>query len=201
MRGPGSSLPGPRSQTNRKGDFRMPRHSSTPIPCACGCGKMRLPFDSRGRPRRFLQDHWGLPVSERFWSKVEKTSSCWLWIGACNSHGYGHLGIEGRTVPAHRMAYELLVGPIPNSLTLDHLCRNRPCVNPAHLEPVSIQVNVLRGVGISASHARKNHCKRGHVFDLLNTRFRREANGAQVRECRTCDAVRHHQRHTAKRSQ
>jgi hypothetical protein len=80
----------------------------------------------------------------RFWSYVTKTEGCWEWKGAKDGDGYGHLGVAGSVVGAHRYAYELLVGPIPEGLHLDHLCRNRPCVNPDHLEPVTQAVNVGR---------------------------------------------------------
>lgn len=70
---------------------------------------------------------------------------CWLWTGATNSDGYGHLWVDGRWPPAHRVAYEQLIGAIPDLLVLDHLCRVTQCVNPSHLEPVTNQVNILRG--------------------------------------------------------
>lgn len=83
----------------------------------------------------------------RFWVKVEKTESCWLWTGATNGLGYGKFKADPRTpaVYAHRYAYELVVGPIPEGLQLDHCCENPPCVNPAHLEPVTQAENVRRG--------------------------------------------------------
>ncbi|MDP9224875.1 MAG: HNH endonuclease [Actinomycetota bacterium] len=83
---------------------------------------------------------------------------------------------------AHRVAYELLVGPIPEGLTLDHLCRNTSCVNPQHLEPVTVRENVLRGMGWGAKNKRKTHCHRGHPFDAKNTL--RIPGG--TRKCRTC---------------
>lgn len=85
------------------------------------------------------------PLSERFWSKVEKTDSCWLWRGAAAGGGYGHLLVDGRFVQAHRYAYETLIGPIPEGLELDHLCRVRRCVRPEHLEPVTRGENIRRG--------------------------------------------------------
>ena len=90
------------------------------------------------------------PISARFWAKVDKTETCWLWTGG-QSAGYGRFGFKGRpNLGAHRFAYELLVGPIPPGLDLDHLCRVRNCVNPDHLEPVTRRENLLlRGGGPS----------------------------------------------------
>lgn len=128
---------------------------------------------------------------ERFWSKVEKTPTCWLWHGATDTKGYGHVwvGRRGedtwRQVRAHRLAYELKVGPIPEGMTLDHLCRNRICVNPEHLEPVTLRENILRGDSIAARHALMTHCPQGHAYDLFNTYFR--PSGA--RACRLCRAL------------
>lgn len=82
-------------------------------------------------------------LTSRFWTKVAITPSCWLWLAATNQNGYGTFSHESRPCKAHRFAYELLVGPIPEGLVLDHLCRVRNCVNPSHLEPVT-QVENLR---------------------------------------------------------
>lgn len=125
------------------------------------------------------------PLQERFWSKVNKIGDdeCWLWLGAKNWLGYGRFGKE--SYKAHRLAYELLVEPIPEGLELDHLCRNPSCVNPKHLEIVSHRVNLLRGNTIPAYKARLVACKRGHPFDMFNTRFKR--NG--TRQCRACDLL------------
>ncbi len=105
------------------------------------------------------------PVS-RFAEKIALTDSgCVEWIASTDSKGYGKFqwegGRNGRLMPAHRWAYEWVVGPIPDGLQLDHLCRNRRCVNPEHLEPVTQRVNVLRGVGPAALNAGKTHCYRG----------------------------------------
>lgn len=103
--------------------------------------------------------------TERFWSKVDKSGDCWLWTAAIDK-GYGSFTIRrGEKAKAHRYAYQELVGPIPVGLTLDHLCRNRACVNPAHLEPVTLGVNVLRGEGPGANNRRKSHCPKGHPYD------------------------------------
>jgi hypothetical protein len=122
-------------------------------------------------------------IEQRFWSRVEKTDGCWLWTGGRGSAGYGSLTRNHRRdrIGAHRFAYELLVGPIPKGKQLDHLCRVRHCVNPAHLEPVTIKENVLRGEGITARLSRQTHCKHGHEFTPENTG--RQGAG---RYCRTC---------------
>lgn len=128
------------------------------------------------------------PAAERFWEKVEITEGCWLWIAGCTTHGYGAFYDGRRQTPAHRFAYEQLVGPIPEGLHLDHLCRNRVCVNPAHLEPVTNVENVMRGESDAARNARKLECKRGHAFDEANTYH--DATGR--RHCRACARARWH---------
>lgn len=107
----------------------------------------------------------------RFWSKVEFTDSCWTWART-RVRGYGQFSIKGVRSYSHRLAYELLVGPIPEGLVLDHLCRNTACVNPQHLEPVSQKVNVDRGelaerqsqLARAATHCRNGHRRAGNTY-------------------------------------
>lgn len=124
-------------------------------------------------------------VIAHFWSKVERRSGseCWLWSGGL-LRGYGRFYIRRKYVGAHRFAYELLVGPIPDGLTLDHLCRVRACVNPAHLEPVTTRENWRRGESFSAMNARKTHCLRGHAYDEENTLQRKSRGGRLCAECK-----------------
>ena len=130
----------------------------------------------------------GFTEAERFWAKVQRTDGCWFWMGGKN-RGYGKFHVSGRSLKAHRYAYELLVASIPNTtedekrITLDHLCRTKECVNPAHLEPVTIKENVLRGESFSAINARKTHCPQGHEYTPENTNSRPSKPG---RYCRAC---------------
>lgn len=108
------------------------------------CGKHWQRWKEHGDPT-FIKTGRGLPTAERFWRFVRKTDSCWLWTG-CTSRAYGMFQIS-RSIPrvySHRFAYELLVGPIPEGLELDHLCNNPLCVNPAHLQPVTHAENCRR---------------------------------------------------------
>lgn len=137
---------------------------------------------------------------ERFWSRVNKTDTCWLWTGTGSRTGLGYgrfqpeLG-NPRLVGSHRWAYEQLVGPIPPGLHLDHLCRTPSCVNPAHLEPVTNRENQLRGVGFPARNAAKTHCPQGHPYAGPNLYI--AANGGRI--CRTCLRERARVRYRAKR--
>lgn len=119
----------------------------------------------------------------RFEQKVLRTDGCWHWLASTNDYGYGKLYYHGRLEYAHRLAYEHWVGPLVPGLVLDHLCRNPGCVNPSHLEQVTEQTNMLRGVGMSAKHAKKTHCPRGHEYSGENVMWQK--NGSrQCRECR-----------------
>jgi hypothetical protein len=146
------------------------------------CGKHAQRFARTGDPLGLQL----APRVERFWSHVSKAGDdgCWLWTGRVESNGYANItsGISpsgGTSRLAHRVAYELLIGPIPDGLHLDHLCRIRHCVNPDHLEPVTIQENVRRGIhGVLRTHCANGHELTGHNLMI-------SADGSR-RRCRAC---------------
>jgi hypothetical protein len=131
------------------------------------------------------------PIEERFMSYVTQGPDCWEWSGTMTSKGYGHFWAHGSPVMAHRFSYELLVGPIPSGLTLDHLCRNHSCVNPQHLEPVTRGENVLRGEAPPAHNARKTRCPRGHEYTPENTAYGRKPGRKTYRMCKKCAHLRY----------
>lgn len=135
-----------------------------------------------------------IPVIERLLARIEidPISGCWLWTGSTSPNGYGRIGENGADLRVHRVTYEHFIGPIPEGLTLDHVCHNtdatcpggracahRRCANPWHCEPVTAGENARRGA------ARKTHCKRGHAFTPENT-----IQTAKQRVCRTCSLAR-----------
>lgn len=120
-----------------------------------------------------------------FWSRADRSNgpdACWPWIAAVDSCGYGRVKVAQRDLKAHRVAYEFAVGPIPDGLTIDHLCRNKPCVNPAHLEPVTWRENLHR----AGRMGDETHCLNGHEFTPENTRIRHGRDGRTSRRCRVC---------------
>ena len=117
---------------------------------------------------------------DRFWSKVLKSKTCWIWSGA-KADGYGAISIKGKNEKAHRISYFLKHGGLNKNLELDHLCRNRGCVNPDHLEEVTHKENMLRGIGWTAVNARKTHCPRGHPYDRID--------GDGRRRCVVCSRI------------
>lgn len=122
---------------------------------------------------------------------VVSDSGCWLWSGRL-VHGYGQVAVGQTTKRAHRYVYEALLGPIPDGLTLDHLCRVRNCVNPDHLEPVTQRENLMRSeLTIAARNAAKSHCVHGH--SLADARIY-----DNKRECRTCERLRQERKRRAR---
>lgn len=131
-------------------------------------------------------------IQEKFHDRINKTETCWLWTGGTDAAGYGRFTHRGQYILAHRYAYVLWNGPIPGRNVPDHLCRNRRCVNPAHLEAVTEQVNILRGIGVSAINARKTHCIRGH--ELIPGNFLPARGKKHGRDCLVCRNIRNKMR-------
>lgn len=127
-------------------------------------------FKPRKKKYNHIDDLLDTYVPERI------TDTCWIWIGHQNDHGYGRGNFNGRQTQAHRLIYEVLVGDVPLGLELDHLCRNRLCVNPAHMEPVTHQENVRRAKF-------KTHCVRGHLLTDEHLRIRPQRRSRDCFEC------------------
>lgn len=103
-----------------------------------------------------------MDTEKRFLNKVNKTETCWLWIGCVLKNGYGQFSVNGKKCYAHRYSYELYIGKIPDGLVIDHLCRVRNCTNPEHLEPVTQRQNIRRGNQLIAERVPNGICKHGH---------------------------------------
>lgn len=145
---------------------------------------MRIYRDIAARRQRMIElnKSRSLPVEIRLWNKVIEDGECLIWTGCTSKGGYGSMQIKGRKRLVHRVSYELHIGKIQMYLEIDHLCRNRLCVNPNHLEPVTCAENVQRA---KLPIYRKTHCKYGHEFTEANTYWYGNA-----RKCRHCHADR-----------
>lgn len=129
---------------------------------------------------------------QRFWMKVDRRGpdECWEWTGKKDNNGYGKMYDGGsidynKQYAAHRISWEINRGPIPTGLTIDHLCRNRGCVNPDHLEPVTSAVNTMRGYGYFAKNSRRTHCPKGHPLSGSNLKMMKK-DGKPYRACLVC---------------
>lgn len=127
----------------------------------------------------------------RFLAYSIRAEGCWQWTAGAygkkdRTAGYGRLKVNGIYVPVHRWAYEHYVGPIPEGMVIDHLCRNTRCVNPKHMEPVTSKENTRRGTAPSAQNMAKTHCKHGHEFEPENTRYYSKKYPNR-RKCIICD--------------
>jgi ribosomal protein L24E len=163
------------------------------------CGKVFAVINSRSKIARFcsrkckyeiFSSERSIPTFDRWASKIVRTESgCWEWAGSVDGGGYGHLKVGRRgktkkTIKTHRFAFEEFRYPVPMGLELDHLCRNRRCSNPFHLEPVTRRENVLRGTGMGARHAAKTHCDGGHELTPENSYS--PPGRPHWRQCRIC---------------
>ena len=119
---------------------------------------------------------------DRFWTKVEKTPTCWLWTANISTCGYGQFSLKGRLHAAHRIAWALSGNVLAPGRVLDHLCRRKNCVNPDHLEAVTQRENLIRGNGPVATNIRKTKCVHGHAYTQENTVICKDG----TRRCRTC---------------
>lgn len=127
------------------------------------------------------------PWVDRFWPNVVKSGECLLWTGSVRGKGYGSMSVDGHTMAAHHAALLLVGITVPKGMTVDHLCRNRLCVNHKHLEVVTNRENVLRGVGLCAVNARKQTCKRGHPYDAIRQHKTGERTSRHCRVCKRMD--------------
>lgn len=142
-------------------------------------------------------------LEERLWAKIDKRGpdECWPWT-ACTAVGYGKISVKNRGPQlAHRIVYELMIGPIREGMVIDHSChdescvppcQHRKCCNPAHLNPITNAANVLRGNSMNARNARKTHCKRDHEFTTDNTIIRKDTGARQCRTCHNANKLRYY---------
>jgi hypothetical protein len=177
------------------------------VNCRGLCNKHYLRWRHHGDTSIVLNNR-NMSTEERFWIKVNKTDGCWLWTGNTLKGGYGYFWFTGKNVLAHRFAYELLVGPIPDGLELDHIknngCTNRNCVKaiadefgPAHLEPVTRLENQRRGNTFTARNSSRTECPKGHSYEGENLYIHPSSGRRGCRICINISAKKYRERVTA----
>ena len=159
------------------------------------CVKIRNLARSDRRPSDLIR-----PLAVRFWEKVNKNGPipahrsdlgpCWIWTASVGSHGYGQISNRetGKPITAPHAALEIAGIKVPKGFVPDHLCENKSCVNPSHLEIVTVVINVMRGNSVPARNARKTHCRRGHELVAPNLQLYRW-RGRQIRKCQACTKI------------
>lgn len=120
-------------------------------------------------------------------AEIRGPNECWLWRGTISQRGYGRFIFKGKTKTAHRVSFELVKGPIPTGLVIDHMCRNKICINPGHLRAVTPKTNTLSGISVTAVNSRKKKCKRGHPLSGYNLILKKKAG--RVVNARSCTAT------------
>jgi HNH endonuclease len=168
------------ADSRRKRSYKMRGICSCGNPCASINGRCLECFYKSGYNANKLED-----ALDRF---IIADNGCWEWVGNINTqYGYGRFPFNGHNLQAHTAVWELLVGPFPPGLDPDHLCRNRKCVNPSHIEPVTRKVNVLRGMSPNAINSRKTHCPKGHPYSgdnlVINAQYHYNGKARVCKEC------------------
>jgi hypothetical protein len=169
-------------------DAPSPDPTTAPPQCSLdGCTRRPATKGVCRRHRAQVPTPTTTKTAEQFWAGFDPVGDCWEWRSPVGDHGYGVVTMQGQKWLTHRLAYTLMVGDIPAGLQIDHLCRNRVCGNPDHLEAVTPRVNTLRSEGLPAKRAKQTVCQRNHALTPENVYLRPDRLG---RMCRQCCAIR-----------